>query len=92
MQYSAFLDIFLYSIGNLRLVDSVASKEIIRQLNEGVKRDIRTEREFALKHRTFLQNWTDAFYDFYLRQNRQRKGIESYNEVTGWLIAYRKKQ
>jgi len=92
MQYSAYLDIFLYSIGNLRAVDSVASKEIAKQLNEGVKRDIRTEREFARKHRTFLQNWTDAFYDFYLRQNRQRKGIASYNEVTSWLIAYRKKK
>ncbi len=91
LQYSAYLDIFLYSIGNLRAVDSVASKEIGKQLHEGVKRDIRTERAFAMKHRTFLQNWTDAFYDFYLRQNRQRKGIESYNEVTGWLIAYRKK-
>lgn len=91
LQYSAYLDIFLYSIGNLRSVDSVASREIGRQLHEGVKRDIRTEREFALKHRTFLQNWTDAFYDFYLRQNRQRKGIGSYNEVTGWLVAYKKK-
>lgn len=92
MQYSAYLDIFLYSIGNLKAVDSIASKAIAKQLNEGVKRDIRTEREFALKHRTFLQNWTDAFYDFYLRQNRQRKGIASYNEVTGWLVAWRKKE
>lgn len=92
MQYSAYLDIFLYAIGNLRVVDSVASKTITKQLNEGVKRDIRTEREFALKHRTFLQNWTDAFYDFYLRQNSQRKGIASYNEVTGWLVAWRKKE
>ncbi len=91
MQYSAYLDIFLYSIGNLRAVDSVAAKEIAQHLNEEVKRDIRTEREFALKHRTFLQNWTDTFYDFYLRQNRQQKGIASYNEVTGWLIAWRKK-
>lgn len=91
MQYSAYLDIFLYSIGNLRAVDSLALKEITKQLNEGVRRDIRTERDFAIKHRTILQNWTDAFYDFYLRQNRQRKGIESYNEVTGWLVAYRKK-
>ncbi len=92
MQYSAYLDIFLYSIGNLRAVDSSAVKGITQQLNEGVKRDIRTEREFALKHRTFLQNWTDAFYDFYLRQNSQRKGISSYNEVTGWLVAWRKKK
>jgi Protein of unknown function (DUF3810) len=91
LQYSAYLDIFLYSIGNLRAVDSLASKEIAKQLHEGVKRDIRTEREFAIKHRSFLQNWTDAFYDFYLRNNRQRSGIGSYNEVTGWLVAYKKK-
>jgi hypothetical protein len=91
MQYSAYLDIFLYSMGNLRMVDSTATKEIAKQLNEGVKRDILTEREFAYRHRTFLQNWTDAFYDFYLRQNRQHKGIASYNEVTGWLVAWRKK-
>ncbi len=91
MQYSAYLDIFLYSIGNLRVADSIASKEITKQLNEGVRRDIRTERDFAMKHRTFLQNWTNAFYDFYLRNNRQRSGISSYNEVTGWLVAYKKK-
>ncbi len=91
MQYSAYLDIFLYSWSNLRTVDSTAAKEIGKNVSEGVKRDIRTYREFAIKHRTFLQNWTDAFYDFYLRNNRQRNGIGSYNEVTGWLVAYRKK-
>ena len=91
MQYSAYLDIFLYSIGNLRAVDSIATKEITKQLKESVRQDIRTERNFAIKHRTFLQNWTDIFYDFYLRNNRQRNGIGSYNEVTGWLVAYRNK-
>ena len=91
MQYSAYLDIFLYSINNLRLVDSASAKEIGKQINDGVKRDIKTYREFAYKHRTFMQNITDFLYDYYLRRNRQRKGIESYNDVTGWLIAYRKK-
>jgi hypothetical protein len=91
LQYSAYLDIFLYSIGNLRAVDSLASKEIAKQLHEGVKRDIKTEREFAIKHRSFLQNWTDVFYDFYLKNNRQPSGIASYHEVTGWLVSYKKK-
>jgi hypothetical protein len=38
-----------------------------------------------------MQDITDFLYDYYLRRNRQRKGIESYNDVTGWLIAYKKK-
>lgn len=91
MQYSSYLDMFLYAMGNLNGVDSTAAKAIAKELNEGVKNDIRTFREFAKKHRSFIQNWTDRLYDYYLRRNRQRKGIESYNEVTGWLIAYQKK-
>ena len=73
------------------MVDSASAKEIGKQINDGVKRDIKTYREFAYKHRTFMQNITDFLYDYYLRRNRQRKGIESYNDVTGWLVAYRKK-
>ena len=91
LQYSAYLDMFLYSWNNLRAVDSTIAKDMGKQLHAGVKRDLRTYAAFAKAHRTFLQDWTDTFYDFYLKQNRQRKGIESYAEVTGWIIAYRKK-
>lgn len=91
MQYSAYLDMFLYSWNNLRAVDSTIAKDIGTKLHPGVKRDFKTFAAFAKAHRTFLQDWTDAFYDFYLKQNRQRKGIGSYSEVTGWVIAYRKK-
>jgi hypothetical protein len=30
-------------------------------------------------------------YGNYLKANNQPKGIETYNEVVSWLIAYRKK-
>lgn len=92
MQYSSYLDMFLYAYSNLRSVDSVAAKEVGKELHPAAKRDIQTFREFILNHRTFIQDITDSFYDFYLRQNRQAKGIGSYREVTGWLISYRKKQ
>ena len=91
LQYSSYLDMFLSSWNNLHAIDSVAAKELRKELHEGVRRDLRTYKEFVLQHRTFLQNWTNELYDYYLRKNRQRKGIGSYNEVTGWLIAYHKK-
>lgn len=91
MQYSAYLDMFLYAWNNLRAVDSTVAKDFGKQIHAGVKRDLKTYAAFAMAHRSFLQDWTDAFYDFYLKQNRQRKGIGSYAEVTGWVIAYRKK-
>lgn len=91
MQYSSYLDMFLYAWGNLKAVDSVAAKQIGEQIHPGIKRDLKTYRTFINDHRTFLSDWTDKLYDYYLKQNRQRKGIESYGEVTGWLIAYRNK-
>lgn len=91
MQYSSYLDMFLYAWGNLKAVDSVAAKQIGEQVHAGIKRDLKTYRAFVNDHRTFISDWTDKLYDYYLKQNRQRKGIKSYGEVTGWLIAYRKK-
>ncbi len=91
MQYSSYLDMFLYAWGNLKAVDSVAAKQMGEQIHTGIKRDLKTYRTFINNHRTFLSDWTDKLYDYYLKQNRQRKGIESYGEVTGWLIAYQQK-
>lgn len=91
MQYSSYLDMFLYAWTNLKMVDTTAAKQFGDQLHVGIKRDLNTYRKFIYDHRTFVSDWTDLLYDYYLKQNRQRKGIESYREVTGWVIAYRKK-
>ena len=73
------------------MVDSTAANEMGKQIHPGARRDMKAYAAYIKKHRSFLSDWTDALYDYYLKQNRQRKGIESYGEVTGWLIAYRKK-
>lgn len=91
LQYSAYFDMFLYAWNNLAAVDTTAAKEMGKQLHAGVKRDLKTYSEFAKAHRSFMRDFTDAMYDYYLKRNRQRKGIDSYAEVTGWMIAYRKK-
>lgn len=91
LQYSSYFDMFLYAWNNLKRVDSTAANELGKQIHPGVKRDMKMYVAFIKAHRSFLSDWTDALYDYYLKQNRQRKGIDSYGEVTGWLIAYRKK-
>jgi hypothetical protein len=91
LQYSAYFDMFLYSVNNLRRTDSTAARQLVEQLHEGARRDLRTYRRFLQEHRSYLSELTDSLYDYYLKQNRQQKGIESYHEVTGWLIAYHQK-
>ncbi len=91
MQYSAYFDMFLYAWNKLRQVDSAAAAALSQQLHPGAKRDLAYLHAFNRKYRSVLQDLTTTFYDYYLRQNRQRKGIDSYGEVTGWLIAFREK-
>lgn len=91
LQYSTYLDMFIYSWNNLAAVDTTVAGTFRNKINDGVKRDLKTYFHFIRSHRTFVSKWMNVLYDYYLRQNRQLKGIESYGEVTGWAIAYRKK-
>jgi hypothetical protein len=91
-RYSAYLEMYLYASSQLRITDSVLAKSIARDLHPLAKNDIRQYINYMNKHRSILHDGINLFYDFYLKQNNQQKGIESYGEVTYWLVAYYKKQ
>lgn len=56
-----------------------------------VKRDRKEIREFFYKRRNRISPAVSGLYDQYLKLNKQTEGLNSYNEVVGWLIAYQKK-
>ncbi|MFN4284820.1 MAG: DUF3810 domain-containing protein [Lacibacter sp.] len=91
MQYSAYLEMFMYAWGKLYYADSTLARQLLHELHPSVRNDIRIIRNFNRKYQGWLQQLTSWVYDYYLRQNRQTKGIDSYGEVTGWLLAYQKK-
>jgi hypothetical protein len=35
-----------------------------------------------------IDDYSAVLYDQYLKANQQAKGIRSYSEVVGWLMAY----
>jgi len=104
-RYSAYLD--MYSIVRNKLfftmlqnrVDSSVIISSFKNYNTSldtlVRFDKRKIREYFTGVQTGLSNNTSnavmGFYDAYLKVNKQVKGVESYADVTGWLIAYRKK-
>lgn len=89
--YSAYFDLFKYANGELFERDSVAARANYRALDTLVKRDMRTYREFLLATRNPVEPVIRLFYGEYLKANNQPKGLETYNEVVAWLIAYQKK-
>jgi hypothetical protein len=99
-RYSVYLDLlsyaqgeelFLFSAeGDFKKVDSIARSNRLN-MDTLVKKDRRAIREFFAKRRNRISPAVSSLYDQYLKMNQQAKGIQSYDEVVGWLIAYQKK-
>ena len=89
--YSVYLELFTYANRNLFTTDSVSARLIRNELSAPVKSDLKEWRLFNNKHRSFLEPAVRWGYGIFLRNNEQPQGVLSYDEVTGFLIAYHKK-
>lgn len=89
--YSVYLDLFLYADRNLYSVDSAAAKSFAQQLLPEVKADLKEVSDFNRRHRNPVEPVIRWLYGKYLQSNQQPLGVLSYDEVTGFLIAYYKK-
>ena len=89
--YSVYLDLFIYSNRNLFRSDSVAAKIFAQQLIPAVRTDLQEWRDFNRRHRNPIEPMIRWLYGKYLESNEQPQGVLSYDEVTGFLIAYYKK-
>lgn len=89
--YSVYLDLFMYSNRNLFATDSVAAKSFREKLSPAVREDVREWRKFSEEHRSPLEPIFRWVYGKYLEGNQQPQGVLSYDEVTGFMIAYYKK-
>lgn len=99
-RYSLYNDLFSYAQGEELFMygkenDFKAFESIVQynrsHLDTLVKKERREVREFFQKRKNRISPAVSGMYDQYLKMNKQNKGIESYNEVIGWLIAYRRK-
>ena len=92
LHYSVYLDLFMYSNRNLFETDSIAAKEFKHQLIPAVKDDLLEWKRFNKKYRNPVEPVFRWIYGVYLEQNQQPQGVLSYDEVTGFIIAWYKKR
>ena len=89
--YSTYLDLFLYANRDLSVRDSFFAVSAFRELSPAVKADLQTWRDFVSRHKSFIEPAISWAYAKYLKANQQPRGLLSYNEVVGNLIAFYKK-
>jgi hypothetical protein len=87
-RYAANFEMFMYSIRQLGREDTTRAGQLWRRAVPGVKADLRQLRAFNDQYRSRVDDYTAIIYDQYLKANKQEKGIRSYSEVVGWLVAY----
>ncbi|MGB5007451.1 MAG: DUF3810 domain-containing protein [Ferruginibacter sp.] len=91
LHYSVYLDLFMYSNRNLFETDSLSAREFTHKLLPEVLADLKEWRAFNKKYRNPVEPVFRWIYGVYLKQNQQPQGVLSYDEVTGFMIAYYKK-
>ena len=92
-RYSGYYEAFAYTFNSLYKADSeMAARLYERHAEEkGVqllRQDRRYAREYYRKYDSPLQDISDDINDRYLKTFSQESGIQSYGEVTEYLIAY----
>ncbi len=73
----------LYSLAQY---DKDLYKENLDKLHFGVLKNIQTNRDFWDSYQNPIEPYFKRFYDAYLKANRQKDGIDSYNAMVGYLV------
>lgn len=100
-RYSAYLEMLNYALSEEFLLyardSSFKDLEAVIQFNKShidtlVKKDRKEIKQFFNQRKNNIAPIAADLYDQYLKMNKQLAGINSYNEVIGWLIAYNTKK
>ncbi len=88
--YSALFELFITANSELMYRDFFSGLLNIKSLNKLVRKDMRAYKSYILRSKNDFEPIVKIAYDHYLKANQQKSGINSYNELVGWVIAYRK--
>jgi hypothetical protein len=88
-RYSVYMDLYRYAAVELFLKDFKSRHGF--ELDSLVRKDMYNINAYFMRKQNRISPLMNSLYDQYLKANKQAKGIDSYDEVVGWLIDYRKK-
>ena len=84
--YSGNIDALYYFLVELRRYDADKYRSYIKKIHKGVLKNFKEAQEFHQKYKASVD--FSSTYDSYLKLNKQKSGIRSYNEMVKLVIAY----
>lgn len=92
LKYSVYLDLFIYANRSLNRADSVLARIHRNSLGEDVHEHLEEWSEFSRRHRNPVEPYFRWLYGKFLQQNQQPRGMMTYDEVTGFILALYKQK
>ena len=92
LRYSAYyvgVQEFMFA---LRRQDSLARKELRKNISPEVLNDFKTERAFWLSYESKLGALSSVFYDDFLKANNQPQGLNTYNQMVRLVMGWYKRK
>ena len=92
LRYSAYyvgVQEFMFA---LRQQDSVARKELRKNISPLVLNDFKTERDYWLSYEGRLGVLSSLFYDDFLKANNQPQGLNTYNQMVRLVMGWYKRK
>jgi len=92
LRYSAYyvgVQEFMFA---LRQQDSVARKELRKNISQTVLDDFKTERNYWLSYESKLGVLSSLFYDDFLKANNQPQGLNTYNQMVRLVMGWYKRK
>jgi hypothetical protein len=80
--YSAYLNVWLYTHARVRAVDTHMANIFRKQLNPITKSHLDTLRAIRRKFDSDVNDYSSYLYDEYLKLHNQKEGIETYDKVS----------
>lgn len=90
-RYSAYFELFLYALNDMKRKKN--DTDIWQQftLHPQVLKDYEALKQYLIRTENPIEPYISRFYNQYLKWNNQPKGLQTYNMVVAWLIAYQRK-
>lgn len=84
-QYSANYNMLRYILFEISIKSPEDYKKLRDQISPGVLANFKAEKEFWAKYNGQMANYMGFVFDKFLKLNKQKKGINSYQDIVIWL-------
>lgn len=87
-QYSGYTTALRYCLGNWKGRNEKTFQQLLKTVHPGILKNYQESEDFWKQYDTFIDKGFHAFYDQFLKLNRQKDGMDGYSKFVDLMVNY----